>query len=121
MKNCIALLLGLFCQLTISQNCNSTYLGEVKDFHDGSALYGATVHLKELNKYVSTDFNGKFKFQNLCNSTITFVISHIGCETKEVIVTVTGDTFQTINLEHHSEELDEVTVKSKSTIKKNTT
>lgn len=121
MKNCIVLLLGLLCQLASSQNCNSTYLGEVKDFHDGSALFGATVYLKNLDKYVSTDFNGKFKFQDLCDGEITLVISHIGCETKEVNVTISGDTFETINLEHHTEELNEVTVKSKSTLKQTTT
>lgn len=121
MKNCIVLLLALLSQLASSQNCNSTYLGEVKDFHDGSALYGATVHLKELDKYVSTDINGKFKFQDLCDGTITIVVSHIGCETKEVQITIAGDIFSTINLEHHSEELNEVTVKGKSATKKTTT
>lgn len=121
MKNCIVLLLGLICQLAMSQNCNSTYLGEVKDFHDGSALFGATVYLKNLDKYVSTDFNGKFKFQNLCDGEITLIISHIGCETKEVNVTISGDTFETINLEHHTEELNEVTVKSKSRLQQTTT
>jgi len=121
MKNCIIFPLIILSQLANSQNCNSTFLGEVKDFHDGSPLYGATVHLKELNKYVSTDINGKFKFHNLCNRTITLTVSHIGCETKEKQITINGDTFDTINLEHHSEELDEVTIKGKSVTKKTTT
>lgn len=121
MKNCFILLLALLSQLISGQNCNSTYLGEVKDFHDGTALYGATVHLKELNKYVSTDINGKFKFHDLCNGTITIVVSHIGCETKEEQITIKGDTFGTINLEHHSEELDEVTLHGNSATKKTIT
>lgn len=121
MKNCLLLLFGLLCQLASSQNCNSTYLGEVKDFHDGSALYGATVYIEELDKYVSTDDNGKFKFHNLCNGQITLVISHIGCETKKVLISISGDTFGTINLEHHSEELDHVVLKGQSGIKKTTT
>ena len=121
MRNCIILLLGIFCQLASGQDCNSTYLGEIKDFHDGSTLYGATVHVLKLNKYVSTDNNGKFKFHNLCDGNITLVISHIGCETKTVVVAISGDTFGSINLEHHFEELNEVMLKGKSGIKKTRT
>ncbi|MFD0962515.1 TonB-dependent receptor [Pseudofulvibacter geojedonensis] len=121
MKNCALFLLLLLSQLVSSQNCNSTYLGEVKDFHDGSPLYGATIHLKELNKYAATDINGKFKFQNLCDGTITVLVSHIGCETKETQVIINGDSFSSINLEHHTEELDEVNLHGNSGKKKTLT
>ena len=110
MKYYIALLLVFSIQLVNSQNCNSTFSGEIKDFHDGTSLIGAAIYLKEIDRYVSSDLNGKFKFQNLCNGTITLVISHIGCETKETKLIVTGDTAAIIRLEHHSEELDVVTV-----------
>lgn len=110
MKFYTLFLLFAFMQIVNSQNCNGTYLGEIKDFHDGIALYGATVFLKETNQYVSTDINGKFKFTNLCNGPITLVVSHVGCETKELSVVINGDAFGVINLEHHLEELNEVLV-----------
>lgn len=121
MKYRVILLLVFIAQQISSQNCNSTYLGEVKDFHDGSPLDGATVFLKELNKYVSTDKDGKFKFEKLCNGSITLVVSHVACKTKEVRVTIAGDTFGIIRLEHHSQELDEVTVKGTSVTQKTVT
>jgi len=40
----------------------------------------------------------------------TVEVSHIGCETKEVIVSINGDTYSKIYLEHHIEELNEITV-----------
>ena len=61
---------------------------------------------------------GKFKFTELCNGTITLIVSHVGCETKEVSIVVNGDTFGTINLEHHLEELNEVVVKTNSKTEK---
>ena len=121
MKYCIALLLAIISQLVMSQNCSYTYIGEVKDFHDGTSLPGATVHLKTLNLYATTDFNGKFKFINLCNGLITIEVSHIGCETNTIEVEIAGDTFGTIKLEHHSEELSEVTVKGQSASKNTVT
>jgi len=121
MKYCIALLLTIISQLVISQNCSYTYIGEVKDFHDGTSLPGATVHLKTLDLYASTDSNGKFKFENLCNGIITIEVSHIGCETNTIEVEIAGDTFGSIKLEHHSEELNEVMVKGGSTSKNTVT
>lgn len=121
MKYCIALLLATISQLVISQNCSYTYIGEVKDFHDGTFLSGATVHLKTLDLYTSTDTNGKFKFENLCNGLITIEVSHVGCETNTIDVEIAGDTFGSIKLEHHSEELNEVTVKGVSASKKTVT
>ena len=47
MKYYIVLLLVFSIQLVSSQNCNSTFSGEIKDFHDGTSLYGAAIYLKE--------------------------------------------------------------------------
>lgn len=114
--------IGLFIVLGsygYSQNCNFTFLGELKDFHDGTSMSAANIYIKELDKYVVSDLDGKFKIENLCAGTLTLTISHIGCETKTVSYVINNDVFKTIFLEHHLEELNEVvlnsTIKSEST------
>ena len=102
----------LIFQLGFTQNCDSVFLGEIKDFHDNTPIVGATVFIKNLDKYVSSDINGKFKIENLCKGELILVISHVSCETKMVTYTIDGDVFKSIALEHHIEELTEVTVKT---------
>ena len=102
----------LFFQLGFTQNCDSVFLGEIKDFHDNTPIVGATVFIKNLDKYFSSDINGKFKIENLCKGELILIISHVSCETKMVTYTIDGDVFKSIALEHHIEELTEVTVKT---------
>jgi len=96
-----------------SQNCNYTFIGEVIDFHDGTSMSGATVNIETLNRYTAADINGKFSIKNLCNGQLSLVISHVGCETKRILVNINGDTYSKINMEHHLEELDEVRLRNR--------
>ncbi|WP_407557242.1 TonB-dependent receptor [Winogradskyella sp. 4-2091] len=105
----IGMALTLTC-FSYSQTCTFTFLGELSDFHDGTLISSATIHIKEIDKYVVSDFDGKFKIENLCSGTITLTISHVGCETKTVSYQLDNDMFKKIYLEHHLEELNEVTV-----------
>ncbi|NRA94455.1 MAG: TonB-dependent receptor, partial [Psychroserpens sp.] len=100
-----------------AQDCSLTFLGEVKDFHDGTPITAANIYIKELDKYVISDLDGKFKIENLCQGEITLVISHVGCETKTVSINIDGDVFKSIRLEHHIEELNEVSVVGNRQIK----
>ncbi len=109
--NLLIVVLCLF-GITHSQNCKHTFIGEVIDFHDGNPLSGATIHIQSLDKFTTTGINGKFSINNLCNGKIVLVISHIGCETKRIEVDIIGDSYQKILMEHHTEELDEVSVTS---------
>ncbi len=95
-----------------AQNCKYTFIGEVIDFHDGTSMSGATVHIETLNRYTTADVNGKFSIKNLCNGKLNLVISHIGCETKHIEIDIVGDTFKKIDMEHHLEELNEVRVRN---------
>ncbi len=104
-----------------SQDCSYTFLGELNDFHDGSPIESATIFIKELDKYLVSDFDGKFKIESLCSGTLTLTISHVGCETKTVSYDVDGDTFKKILIEHHVEELDEVSVSTNSSRKETKT
>ncbi|WP_179319823.1 TonB-dependent receptor [Winogradskyella helgolandensis] len=112
MKRLIICLVIAISSFSYSQNCNYIFLGEIKDFHDGTPIESATVHIIESDKYLISDFDGKFKIENLCTGTLTLTISHIGCETKTVSYTIENDVFKVISLEHHLEELNEVVVSS---------
>ncbi|WP_298556143.1 TonB-dependent receptor [uncultured Algibacter sp.] len=96
-----------------SQNCKYTFIGEIMDFHDATPMSGATVYIETLNSYTTGDINGKFSIKNLCNGKLVLVISHVGCETKRIDVDIVGDTYEKISMEHHLEELDEVSLQNK--------
>ncbi|GAB1858271.1 TonB-dependent receptor [Flavobacteriaceae bacterium MHTCC 0001] len=107
------LIVGLcLANVSHSQNCTYTFLGKVTDFHDSSPMVGATVYVETLDTYTTSDINGKFTIKNLCNGKLILVISHIGCETKRIEVDIIGDSYKEILMEHHTEELGEVAVKS---------
>ncbi|QLG47092.1 TonB-dependent receptor [Costertonia aggregata] len=92
------------------QNCNSILLGEVVDFHDNTPLEGATILLVGKEKTVFTGFNGKFRFENLCDGILELEVFHPECKSQFITVDIKGDTYKKISLEHHLEELDEVKV-----------
>lgn len=121
MRACAFIVLFILPFFGFSQQCDAVFLGEIKDFHDNTPIAGATVYIKNLDKYKASDENGKFKIENLCKGQITLVISHIGCDTKTVTYTIDGDVFKTIVLEHHIEELNEVSVKTTLAKKETTT
>ncbi|MEP5254076.1 MAG: TonB-dependent receptor [Winogradskyella arenosi] len=107
------LIIGLVIAISsfsYGQNCSYIFLGELKDFHDGSPIESATIYQKENDKYAFSDLDGKFKIKNLCAGPLTLTISHANCETKTVSFNINSDTFKTILIEHHIEELKEVSV-----------
>lgn len=111
MKNNITLLwMFIFCNVLLSQNCNFELSGKIEDFHENLVLENAVVHIKNLNRFVTTDKQGFFKFTKLCKGNLTIEISHISCELKTITVSLTKNTHKIISLEHHIEDLDEVKV-----------
>ena len=99
------------CFLTQAQDCNSTLSGTVIDFHDKSILVGATIIVAGLEKATLSDIDGSYSISGLCNGEYDLQVSHPECDTKAVKVTVSGNTQYDIKLEHHLEELGEVTIK----------
>lgn len=108
------LILIILSQLGFAQDCNYTFLGELKDFHNNTPIVGATVYIQNLDKYTTSDVDGKFKIEKLCLGELTLVISHVGCETKTVTYNIDSDTYKQIAIEHHIEELNEVTIAGNS-------
>jgi len=108
----------LYNSIVFSQECNHNFSGNILDFHNGESITGATVFIKNLNKYTTSDVNGEFIIDSLCKGELIIEISHIGCETKTVTISLTENTFIKINLEHHLEELNEVIVSTNSKTEK---
>jgi iron complex outermembrane receptor protein len=121
MKPLIVGIALIFSYLGYTQDCTYTFLGELSDFHDGSPIASATIYIKEYDRYLMSDVEGKFKIENVCNGSLTLTISHVGCETKTVNFTINSDTFKKILIEHHVEELNEVSVAANTTQRETTT
>jgi iron complex outermembrane receptor protein len=100
--------------MSIAQECNSILKGTIDDFHDGTKIVGASLYIESLKKYTVTDLDGNFEFTKLCDGIYKVKISHIACETKELIIQVTGNTIYNVTLEHHVEELEQVKVEGSS-------
>lgn len=113
MKNLFWVIVMNFFVLVIqAQECNITFKGNVKDFHDGTPIVGATVKIEGSNKYAITDKQGNFILRNLCKSSYKLTVSHIACDTKLIEINTSKEVFKQIRLEHHIEQLGEVLVTS---------
>ena len=96
-----------------SQECEFIFSGEVIDFHDNTPLLEATIIIIEKNNAVITDANGRFVINDLCSGKITLQVSHPECHTKLIEVNIDdSNTYQRITLEHHLEELEEISLTS---------
>jgi len=100
----------LCCTLGFTQDCSHSLTGTVIDQHDSTALAGATLFAPDLGRAVFTDLDGNFTMEGLCQGRLVLVISHPICDTQqiEVVLPYSGDYI--LELEHHVEALEEVTV-----------
>lgn len=94
----------------MSQNCDNSLSGKVTDLHDGQLLIGVTLTIADTEQTVQTGYDGTFTFSNLCNDTYYIQVSHPYCLTKGFTVRVIGDTTKSFKLEHHIEELNQITI-----------
>ena len=39
-----------------SQQCTYNFKGTITDYHDGTSIFGATIFIKNLNKYIGNNF-----------------------------------------------------------------
>lgn len=106
---------------SISQTCNNTLSGTVIDQHDGLPLVGATLIVAGTEQTVESDFDGKFTIPDLCEQTYSIQVYHPYCSTRGFTVNVSGNTIKTFRLEHHLEELNEITLKGEAILDKTKT
>ena len=105
---CIALVSTF--QSMKAQDCSISVFGQVIDHHDNESLEYATIFIQELAKGVVCDSNGYFTIENICAGKYHFIISHVGCESKNEYLQVNESTFLTFLLEHHDEILQHVEI-----------
>jgi iron complex outermembrane receptor protein len=113
-RHALLVLLLYSSNTSMSQNCDSSLSGTVTDIHDGQLLIGATLTIADTEQTVQTDFDGTFTFSNLCNDTYFIQVSHPNCLTKGITVKVSGNTNKSFKLEHHIEELNQITIEGKA-------
>ncbi|WP_298781643.1 TonB-dependent receptor [uncultured Polaribacter sp.] len=97
---------------TRAQDCNLIFKGKIIDFHDKTPIIGASVAIINLNRFTSSNIDGIFEIDNLCEGQIIVEIKHISCETKQVTIDLDKNIEKEIFLEHHLEKLNEVVVKT---------
>ncbi|HMR87810.1 MAG TPA: TonB-dependent receptor [Saprospiraceae bacterium] len=93
-----------------AQQCDMVITGQVIDHHDDTSLEYATIFIQELDKGTVCDSNGYFIFENICPGKYHFIISHVGCESKNEYLNISETTRLTFFLEHHDEILQHVEI-----------
>ena len=97
-------------QAQSTTGCQLVYEGLVVDHHDNQTLAYATLYFQELETVATTDSLGRFSMENLCPGSYTVVVRHLGCEDVIRHVDLRENTHDRIELEHHQEWLNEVSV-----------
>ena len=111
MKHFIIYTMLLLSSIVIGQNCQLKFTGKVIDFHNGEPIVGATIHVKTLDTYTTSDINGVFNIEQLCKGPLVLIVSHVSCETKTISVELTKNMNEIVYLEHHVEALETVVLK----------
>lgn len=107
MKHIINLMLVFFGFVLVPAQSYSIE-GTVQDFHDKTMLENATVTLG--NATTKTDKKGRFSFSNIPEGSHQLVAKHPLCDNYTENVKVDRDLHFTITLEHHSNEIQGVTL-----------
>jgi iron complex outermembrane receptor protein len=114
MKHCLRLLLPLFIYLlpytAQSQNCSSMVFGTLRDARDRSVLPGASIQIKETGTIVTTDNDGHYHFENICNGKYNLQVTYVGFNTKNIVLTVKGKKELDVMLVVTSTQLSDVQV-----------
>ena len=90
-----------FTSIIVGQNCILNLKGNIKDFHDGSSIQGATIKIEGSDIYSVTNNKGDFIIENICSSKFKVVVSHVSCDSKVISVNLDETSFLNIKLEHH--------------------
>ncbi|MEX0967643.1 MAG: TonB-dependent receptor [Bacteroidia bacterium] len=95
--------------IAFSQNCNVNVSGYIWDASTGEPISDAHIYLKEARKGAVSDSAGFFRLSSVCPRNYHLSVSHIGCKTRELYMTMEADTTLHIVLDHDSRLLDQVT------------
>ncbi|MDX1314480.1 MAG: TonB-dependent receptor [Eudoraea sp.] len=117
----VSIVLLLIPAMIFAQECNYVFKGRVVDFHDKTPLAEASIFINQIGRSTVTDTQGNFVFRGLCEGTYQIQAAHSECQTLFLEVSISGDTFEEILLEHHRLELEEVQVIGSTLLSKTNT
>lgn len=106
-----------------AQDCKISLSGTVSEKSVALPMDNVYAVIQETKQTAISDKNGNFNFTNLCEGSYHIKFSHIGCETLVEFVALTKDKKIEIQLEHHTELLNETVLHGeqlKSTQQSNT-
>ncbi|MDZ4708083.1 MAG: TonB-dependent receptor [Saprospiraceae bacterium] len=92
------------------QPCNLVIRGFISDESTGIPLEYATLFIQETKQGASADSLGYFVIKGICPGEYHIQISHLACETENLFIHLTQDTFLLLRLHHHAELLNEIAV-----------
>lgn len=98
------------CLWAQTEKCDFTLSGQVIDEHDQTPLPYATVYIKETGHGIVADSNGFYVLPKLCIGKLNLVVNHVSCKPVTLMVTIKGNARQNLYLEHHLEDLQEITI-----------
>ena len=96
-----------------AQNCDISIEGHVIDEGTGLPLSHANVIIQELSFGASTDAQGMFLFDNVCEGHYHLILSHIGCAPQKLHVDLVRDTVLYVVFSHTTISIDDVVVTGK--------
>ncbi|WP_042257203.1 TonB-dependent receptor [Cellulophaga lytica] len=96
MKNLMTLVMLLVATIAATAQ-NTTLTGKVTDV-DNTPLMGVNVLVKGTALGAQTNFDGAFSIANLESGTYTVLVSYLGYKTKELQVTITANTENTLEI-----------------------
>ncbi|HWA32842.1 MAG TPA: TonB-dependent receptor, partial [Cyclobacteriaceae bacterium] len=108
----ISLLVMLLPQTLLAQdNCSIAFSGKVIDAQTKETLPFATVYIQELQTGVVADDKGRFRKDNLCPGSYTFVCAFLGYTSITYKTDISKNTSYNFSLEPETTIIDEVVVK----------
>jgi len=93
-----------------AQDCALRIDGQVLDGTTQLPLAYVSVYMQERGLGVYTDLEGNFTLTDVCAEEYHLLFSHIGCESEEISLEISRDTFLTVRLSHSAISLERVII-----------
>ncbi|NNC94690.1 MAG: TonB-dependent receptor [Chitinophagales bacterium] len=118
-KHFLILLAALFMSAFLfGQDCTLSVTGKVIDKGTGRPLSFSNIYVQESKQGTISKEDGSFSLENMCPGHYHITISHLGCSPGLLHLDLYSDTIVTIELNHHDELLDEITIKGEGSGKR---
>jgi len=104
-----------FLNLTVfakSDSCNHEFKGTIVDDEHNIGLPGASIFIKELDRAMATDINGRFDFKNICTGNYTIICRYLGYKISEINLHIENNVSRKFILAHVSSTLNDVEIKA---------